>query len=385
MIANFNMIAKTSFGFEELLADELKEMGARNIKILTRAVMFEGNQKLMYMANYKSRVALRILKPLGSFPCPDEQSLYEGMKKINWSEYMDAEDTLSIDSVVSRSSITHSLYASQKAKDAIVDQFRNRQGTRPGVDTKHPSLRINLHISGDVANVALDSSGESLHKRGYRKSPGDAPLNETLAAAMVLLSGWDKKSPLVDLMCGSGTILIEAGLIARNIAPGKFRYDYGFQKWKDYSEELFNDVTYSCTKEELNELGFKLTGIDKHISVIRQAEENVKSAGLQNEIDLKHMSFQDFQPDENPGMVICNPPYGGRITSEDLFELYREIGETFKKKFTGGTGWLLTANREASHKIGLRPSRKIPLFNGALECRFMKFEMYSGSKKLKKQ
>jgi len=379
----FPLIAKTSFGFEDLLVEELNLMGARNIQKATRAVLFDGDTELMYRVNLWSRVALRVLKPIGSFPAADEQQLYEGIKKIEWNKYMEPDDTLAIDAVVNKSNLTHSLYVAQKTKDGIVDQFRNRMGQRPNVDLRKPTLRVHVHLSEDVASISLDSSGESLHKRGYRQQQGDAPLNEVLAAGMVLLSNWDAKSPLVDLMCGSGTILIEASLIARNIAPGIFRTEFGFERWKDFDEEVWEKQRADALAGQLASLPFRITGIERDHEVIEAARENIRVAGLSADIDLHCMSFQGYTPDVLPSTIISNPPYGMRITTEDLFQMYTDLGASFKKVFPGVTAWVLTANKEASHKIGLKPSRKIPLFNGAIECRFMKFEMYAGSRKHK--
>ncbi len=379
----FPLIAKTSFGFEDLLVNELTELGASNITKATRAVLFDGNMELMYKVNLWSRVALRVLKPIGSFPAGDEEQLYEGIKRIEWNKYMEPDETLAVDAVVNKSKLTHSLYVAQKTKDGIVDQFRNRMGQRPNVDLRKPTLRVHVHLSEDVASISLDSSGESLHKRGYRQQQGDAPLNETLAAGMVLLSNWDKASPLIDLMCGSGTILIEAGLAARNIAPGIFRTEFGFERWKDYDEELWNQLRADAIAAQIPSLPFRIVGIERDHQVIEAARENIRVAGLEKDIDLHCMSFQGFTPEVLPSVIISNPPHGLRITTEDLFQMYTDLGAAFKKKFPGVTAWVLTANKEASHKIGLHPSRKIPLFNGAIECRFMKFEMYSGTRKQK--
>jgi putative N6-adenine-specific DNA methylase len=380
----FELTAKTSFGFEDLLVEELKELGAENIRKATRAVMFEGDLALMYKANLWSRVSLRILKPIATFPASSEQMLYEGVKRTDWSQYLTPDDTLAVDAVVSRSHLTHTLYIAQKTKDGIVDQLRNRLGTRPDVDTSRPTVRVNVHISQDIATISLDSSGESLHKRGYRQQPGDAPLNETLAAGMVLLSGWDKNSDLYDPMCGSGTILIEAALIARNIAPGSYRKEFGFERWNDFDMDLWNEIVEEAKAAQRPQGDLRITGTDKSIQAIRNAVENARAAGLERDIDLISLPFEDYMPDPVPKMIITNPPYGGRITDDDLFGLYKTLGDTFKKRYQGATAWVLTANREAAHKVGLHPSRKIPLFNGALECRFMKYEMYSGSRKAAK-
>ena len=375
------MLAKTTFGFEDILAQELESMGATNILKVTRAVTFDGDDELMYKANLWSRVALRILKPIKSFPAGSEQELYDEVKKIDWSEYMGVDDTLAIDGVVSNSVLNHSLYVALKTKDAIVDQFRDKLGKRPSVDTAHPTVRINVHISKDVGSISLDSSGESLHKRGYRGQTGEAPINETLAAGMVMLSGWDKKSPLIDFMCGSGTILIEAALMAKNIAPGIFRNEFGFERWSNFNNEIWEKIREEAKAGELNKIDFPLIGIEKSHQTLKTAKDNAGNARLADYIRFHAMPFEDYTPDVNSGTVIINPPYGGRITDDDLFLLYKNIGDQLKKKYKGFTAWLLTANKEAAKNIGLKPSRKIELYNGSLECRFLKYELYEGSKK----
>jgi putative N6-adenine-specific DNA methylase len=380
----FQMIAKTSFGFEELLANELKDLGATAIKTGTRAVFFSGTLETMYAANLHSRVALRILKPVKSFPARDEKQLYDGVQKIEWSDFLTADETLAVDCVSVKSNLTHSLFISLKTKDAIVDQFRNKTGKRPNVDLRFPKVRINVHLSDNIATIALDSSGESLHRRGYRGQQGEAPLNETLAAGMIMLSGWDKNSSLTDLMCGSGTILIEAALMARNIAPGIFKKEFGFERWNDFDSELWEKVLLAAREKEKKISGFALTGIDRSPIAIKNAKENAIDAGVTDNIEFMQMPFEHYTPVESKQMIITNPPYGGRITDEDLFDLYKEIGDQLKKKFNGSTAWVLTANKEAAKNIGLHTSRKIQLYNGALECRFLKFELYSGSKKSSK-
>ncbi len=377
----FEMSAKTSFGFEDILSEELKSIGAENITKGNRVVFFSGTDETMYKANLYSRVALRILKPIASFKAINENQLYEGIGRIDWSKYLSADDSLAVDAVTVKSNLTHSLYVSLKTKDAIVDQFREKVGKRPDVDLNFPTIRVNVHLSSNVASISLDSSGGSLHKRGYREDQGEAPLNETLAAGMILLSGWDKKSPLTDFMCGSGTILIEAALMAKNVAPGMFRHEFGFERWKDFDSELWEKIMDEAKKAEVAEPGVKLTGVDKLSPVISKARKNSAAAGVENIISFHAMPFEHYTPEDSKQTIITNPPYGGRITDDDLFELYKTIGNTLKQKYQGSTAWVLTANKDAAKNIGLHSSSKIQLFNGALECRFLKFEMYSGSRK----
>ena len=384
MMKKFPMIAKTSFGFEDILIEELKTYDASDIRKATRAVFFSGTLETMYTINLNSRISLRVLKPIRTFPAANEQQLYDEVKKIDWSEFLSADDTLAVDAVTVKSNLTHSLYISLKTKDAIVDQFRDKTGKRPNVDLRFPKVRINVHLSDNIASVALDSSGDSLHKRGYRVQQGEAPLNETLAAGMVLLSGWDRNSPLSDIMCGSGTILIEAAMIARNIAPGSFRNEFGFERWIDFDAPLWESVKQKAKSIEKAELDFQMTGIDRSHQVISHARENANAAGVANEITFHEMPFEHYTPTETAQTIVTNPPYGGRLTDTDLFDLYKNIGDQLKKKYQGSVAWVLTANRDAAKYIGLHASRKIQLYNGALECRFLKFELYSGSKKTSK-
>lgn len=379
------LLAKTSFGFENLLVEELKSFGATDIRPGIRAVSFTGDLELMYSVNMNSRVALRILMPLRTFPARNEQQLYDELKKIDWSEYMSVEDTLAVDAVTVKSNLTHSLYVSLKTKDAVVDQFREKFSIRPNVDLRFPTIRINVHLSNNIATVSLDSSGDSLHKRGYRVQQGEAPLNETLAAGMLMLSGWDRASPLTDIMCGSGTILIEAAWMARNIAPGLLRKEFGFERWKNFDTAIWEKIITRAKDNCKERIDFEITGIDQSSEAVKNARENAVAAGVGNDIRFHTMLFEGYEPTVPTTTIVTNPPYGGRITDNNLFALYSTMGDHFKKKFSGGTAWVLTANQEAAKHIGLHASKKIQLYNGALECRFLKFELYGGSRKKNKE
>jgi len=377
----FNLVAKTYFGAEDLLVEELKNLGAVNPVKGTRVVTFEGDQKLMYAANLWCRTALRILKPYKTFPAANEQQLYDEVQKINWDELFSLNETFSIDAVANKSYFTHTQFVSQKIKDAIVDQFRDKHGKRPFVDTAHPTLRINAHIHEDVCTISFDSSGESLHKRGYRSEANEAPVNEALAAGLVMLSGWKGQEDLVDFMCGSGTILIEAGLIARNIPPGIFRREFGFEKWQDFDNDLWNEVLDEAQDKEVKRPECRIYGTDISSFTTKIGRQNVANAQLQNLIEIENLPFHKFQPKSNKGTVIINPPYGGRIGDVDLEGLYKAIGDHLKKSFLGWSAWILTANKDAAKRIGLHSTKRIQLFNGSLECRFLKYELYEGSKK----
>ena len=378
------MLAKTSFGFEDMLIEELKEVGAQNLRKGVRVVHFDGDLETMYRANLHSRLALRILKPIKSFPAANEQQLYDEIKKIDWSQYLSSKDTLAVDAVTSYSTLTHTLYISLKTKDAIVDQFRDATGVRPNVDLRFPKIRVNVHIHMDVASVSIDSSGDSLHKRGYRSEQGEAPLNETLAAGMIMWSKWDRKSNFTDLMCGSGTLVIEAAMMARNIAPGIFRNEFGFERWNDYDAELWKRLFDEAKAAEKSEVDFSITGIDKSFQTVKNAKENARGAGVLDSIEFHAMPFEDYTPSDSVQTIVTNPPYGGRITDDDLFQLYKTIGDQLKTKYSGSTAWVLTANREAAKFVGLHPTAKIPMYNGALECRMLKYVLYRGTKKIHK-
>lgn len=375
------LVAKTFAGCESLLAEELNQLGATEITPLIRAVSFEGDLALLYKSNLHCRTALRILKPIYEFDAPDEASLYKGVQEIDWSQYLENESTFAINSTLSQSNLTHSQFVSQKAKDAIADQFRANTGKRPSVDLEYPDLRINLHMQRNRCSIAFDSSGDALYKRGYRELTNQAPLNEAMAAALVMMTGWDGSSPLVDFMCGSGTLLIEAAMIKRNIAPGKWRTHFGFQNWKDYDKSLWNKIYDDAVRVEKPADGISIYGSDISHSVVRKAQENIDQARLSDTIEVQQGDMRYFKSPAAAGMLLSNPPYGLRIEPRDILELYRSMGDTLKQRLSGWTCWIFTGNLDAAKHIGLRPSRKIPLFNGPVECRLLRFDMYAGSKK----
>ena len=374
------MTAKTLFGFEELLAEELKQLGALNIQTGLRMVSFEGDNGFMYKANLACRTAIKILKPIHTFKLKNEQQLYDGIYKIDWSEYMNEEQTLAIDATVFSDFFTHSKYVSLKSKDAIVDQFRDKVGTRPSVDIDRPDLRINIHINQDECTVSLDSSGTSLHQRGYKTATNIAPINEVLAAGLLMLSGWDGQCDFLDPMCGSGTILIEAAMIACNIPANINRHEFAFERWADYDNALFETIQDALLKKT-REFHHSIKGYDIDLTAIKKAIDNAKNANLDEYIQIQQDDFFDTKK-ESEGMlhILFNPPYDERIGIKTE-EFYEDIGNTLKRHYPGTTAWMITANLEALKFVGLKPSRKIKVFNGALEARLVKYEMYEGSKK----
>lgn len=380
------LIAKTIFGLEEILAAELRKLGARDVELLNRAVKFTGDKGMIYKANLCLRTALRVLIPVAQFDVQDEKSFYEGIKKIDWEKFIDVSDSIAIDTVLNTDLFTHTQFISQKAKDAIVDQFREKYDKRPDVNLDRPVLRLNIHIFENTCSIALDSSGDSLHKRGYRDQTNLAPLNEVLAAGLVLLTGWDRARNLVDPMCGSGTILTEAAMFTANIPPGYYRAEFGFMHWKKflaYDESLYNTI-YEAMIARISSEPASIFGGELSHNVARKAKENVKLARVEDLVQIRESDISDFIPPDGGGVLIMNPPYGERMDKDDIFLLYKKIGDAFKQHFSGYDCWLITSNMEALKHVGLRASRKIKIFNGPLECRFVKYEMYRGTKKLHK-
>ncbi len=381
---NFKMIAKTFFGFEEILAKELQLLGAQEVEIGTRAVSFKGDKGFMYKANLSLRTALKILKPIYHFRAFNDQSLYKGIQGIDWSKYLDANQTFVIDSTIHSDHFKHSQFVSQKAKDAIVDQFRDKTGQRPSIDKDFPDLRINIHIDRDQCSVSLDTSGASLHQRGYRVLTNIAPINEVLAAGMLLLSGWNGESDFLDPMCGSGTILAEAAMIACNIPANINRKEFAFEKWNDWDNDLFDQIIDALMKRT-REFRYTIKGYDKAPSAVSKAIDNIRNANLDEFVTIEQKNFFDTKKETSgPLHMVFNPPYGERLDI-DLERFYREMGDTMKQNYPGTHAWFITANLEALKFVGLKPSRKIKLFNGSLEARFVKYEMYEGSKRTKFQ
>jgi putative N6-adenine-specific DNA methylase len=383
MNENFKMVAKTLFGFEELLAKELLTLGAREIKVGVRNVSFVGDLGFMYKANLALRTTVRILKPIKSFKVDSEEDLYNKIRLIEWEQFLKVDGTFAIDAVTNSEKFTHSYYLALKSKDAIADYFRDKYGKRPNVDVKHPDLQINIHIQKDTCTVSLDSSGDSLHKRGYRSATNIAPINEVLAAGLVLFSGYDGTQNFIDPMCGSGTILIEAAMIANNIPANINRKEFGFEKWNDFDEDLFDTIRNSLLKK-VKESYAVIMGYDKAPSAIRKATDNIENAHLEDFIKVKQANFFETEKEvEGKTIILFNPPYGERLEI-DVPAFYKEIGNTLKHFYSNTNAWLITSDFENGLKnVGLRTSKKIKVFNGKLECRLVKYEMYEGSKKLK--
>lgn len=376
------MVAKTFFGFEEILAAELKALGAQEVQAGLRVVNFKGDKGFMYKANLALRTALKILKPIHRFRAFNDTLLYKGISEIDWSKYLLDHQTFVVDVTVHSEHFTHSQFVALKTKDAIVDQFRAKTGARPSIDKDRPDLRIHVHIDRDQVSVSLDTSGASLHHRGYRTATNIAPINEVLAAGMLLLSGWEGQSDFLDPMCGSGTLLVEAAMIACNIPANINRREFAFEKWPDWDADLFDKVTDSLLNRT-REFRYTIKGYDKAPSAVQKAKDNIDNANLSEYISVQERNFFDTQKEtQGPLHMVFNPPYGERLDIQ-LERFYREIGDTLKQNYPGTNAWFITANLEALKFVGLKPSRKIKLYNGSLEARLVKYEMYEGSKRAK--
>lgn len=381
------MLAKTFKGLEEVLAQELIELGANDVLIERRAVSFKGDKALLYRANLCLRTALRVLVPVISFKTKNTDGLYEQLKRLDWSRYMTEDTSFAIDATVYSETFRNSLFVTYRVKDAIADYWNRKTGKRPNVSTREPDLLVNVHIANEQVTVSLDSSGESLHKRGYRVATTEAPINEVLAAGMLLMAGWKGQSDFYDPMCGSGTILIEAALIARNIAPGVFRQSFAFEKWKDFDAELWNDIYNDDSAER--DFNHHIYGSDASFYAIQQAAKNVKSAGVQKDIDLRQIRMEEikssnlqiFQSSNPSPIVMLNPPYGERLKSnKEMEDLYGAIGTALKHQFAGSTAWIISSNAAAMKCIGLKPSKKYRLLNGELDCQFNRYDLFAGKR-----
>lgn len=379
MTQEFELIAKTFMGLEPVLAKELTQLGANEVQIGRRMVSFMGDKEMMYRANFQLHTAIRILKPIKHFKALSADDVYREVQKIDWSEYIGLDKTFAVDSVVFSEEFRHSKFVAYKVKDAIVDQFREKTGKRPNISVANPDIRLNIHIAEDKCTLSLDSSGESLHRRGYRQESVEAPLNEVLAAGMILMTGWQGETDFIDPMCGSGTLLVEAALIAHNMAPGLFRKEYAFEKWPDFDSDLFDRIYNDESSER--EFTHHIYGYDVDIKAVNTARLNVRAAGLLNDITVEEADFKNFIQPKEKSIIVTNPPYGERISTPDLLGTYKMIGERLKHQFLNNDAWILSYREECFDQIGLKPSIKIPVYNGSLECEFRKYQIFDGKMK----
>ncbi|NMR33951.1 class I SAM-dependent RNA methyltransferase [Chryseobacterium aquaticum] len=379
---NIKIQIKTFFGLEAVLAEEIKKLGGRNVELKNRAVNCEGDLGFLYKINYSARTALKILVPIEEFKAYNETKFYEKLFKFEWDDFMGVDQTFAIDSTVNSERFSHSQFMTFKMKDAIVDFFQNRYGRRPSIETRSPDIKFHLHIDRELVTISLDSSGDALFKRGYRREQGEAPINEVLASGMLQLAGWDGKGNFLDPMCGSGTLLIEAAMIAMDLPAQLFRKRFAFQNWKNYDEALFNKIK-EFRVERIKEFHGKIVGYDIDGRMLDAARDNIESAEMEDVIEVRRENFFDTKKDMFPLLMVFNPPYDERISINDD-DFYKKIGDTFKTSYPNTLAWLISSDLDAPKKIGLRPSRKIKLFNGKLETRFLQYEMYEGTKKLHK-
>ena len=377
------MLAKTFKGLEQVLASELIELGANNIQIQRRAVSFTGDKRMLYAANFCLRTASRILVPIATFKAKTADDIYDHVKQVDWAQYMTTKTTFQIDATVYSDLFRHSQFITYRVKDAVVDWWMEHSGVRPSVQLTNPDLYLNVHIAGDIVTLSLDSSGESLHKRGYRVANTQAPINEALAAGMLLLAGWHGQSDFYDPMCGSGTLLIEAALIARNIAPGIYRKGFAFEKWADFDADLFEDVYNDDSRER--DFHHKIYGSDAGFYAVQTAQKNIQSANLQRDIEVKQIRIEELRlADKNTdgALVMMNPPYGERLSQDkNVLRLYQDIGTALKHQFNGATAWIISSNEEALKCVGLRPAKRVRLMNGDLDCMFNQYELFKGDRK----
>lgn len=377
----FQMIAKTFKGLEQVLAQELIDLGADDVQIERRAVSFSGNMEMLYRANFCLRTASRVLVPIASFRAKDADAVYEEVKKMDWSQLMTSTTTFAIDATVYSETFRHSKYVTYRVKDAIADYWMEREQKRPNVRLENADLMINVHIAAEQVTLSLDSSGESLHKRGYRVATTTAPINEALAAGLLLMAGWKGETDFYDMMCGSGTLLIEAALIAQNIAPGVFRKGFAFEKWRDFDAELFEQVYNDDSRERV--FTHHIYGSDAGYYAVQAALKNVQSATQSRFIDVKQIRIQEIKRDEQtPALVMMNPPYGERLAQDkDVLRLYQDMGSILKHQFQGSTAWVISSNEDALKCIGLKPNRRIHVMNGELDCLFNQYQLFAGERK----
>lgn len=384
MTKDFKMIAKTFYGFETILSNELLKLGAKKIEIGVRNVSFYGNLGFLYKSNFYLRSAIRILMPINSFRINDVKDLYSSVYNFGWEDYIKVNNTFIIESVLNTDFFSHSLFVSQRVKDGIVDRFRKLYNKRPDVDIENPDIKINIHISKDICTISLDSSGKPLNQRGYRSQTNIAPINEVLAAGIVMLSNWDCKSDFLDPMCGSGTILIEAAMYATNYPVNIERQNFSFKKWNNFDIDLF-EMIKSSVLNKVKPFNYKIIGYDKAPSAILKCNQNIINSNTEKLIEISENNFFNTKKSNNDFLhILFNPPYGERL-KVDIQSFYKQIGDTLKTNYSNSNAWFITSGIEALKYVGLRPSRKIKLFNGKLESRLAKYEIYSGSKKTHKQ
>lgn len=380
MQEEFDMLAKTFKGLEDVLAEELLELGANNVVKQRRAVSFTGDMAMLYRANLCLRTASKVLVPIAAFQAKDADEVYEQAKQIDWNLFMTEKTSFLIDATVYSEEFRHSKYVTYRVKDAIADYWNEQKGSRPNVQLTNPELYLDVHIANTMVTISLNSSGESLHKRGYRVANTEAPINEALAAGMLLMAGWKGQGDFYDPMCGSGTLLIEAALIAQNIAPGIFRKGFAFEKWKDFDPDLWEEIYNDDSRERA--FTHKIYGSDASYYAVQVAQKNVERAGMKRHVEVRQIRLQELHDLQTEGaLVVINPPYGERLAQDkDVLRLYQDMGSTLKHQFAGATAWIISSNEEALKCIGLKPGKRIRLMNGELECLYNRYDLFQGGR-----
>ena len=372
-----NYFATVARGLEEIAAQELEQLGAKEVSPDFAGVHFQGDKALLYRVNLWARTIFRLLVPIAEVKSYNAQQLYRSVQKLDWSAYLQPDMSIAVNCTGKNNKLNHTHFTALQIKNAIVDWQRDKYGKRSDVDVENPDLLINAHIHKNQCILSLDSSGSSLHRRGYRPAMGIAPLKETLAAALITMSDWTPDLPFIDPLCGSGTLAIEAALKALNIAPGLYRRQFGFQTWLDFDRALWQQIHQEAEAIKLSELSAPIMGSDRDLDIIKQAKVNAQNCGLDTQVQFHQQELSQIEAPADKGIIICNPPYGQRISNtEELGALYKLLGDIFKQRFTGWTAYVITGNKELAKKIGLRTSRRIPVYNGSLPCTLLKYEMY---------
>lgn len=369
--------ATVARGLEPIAAQELERLGAQEIRPDFTGVHFVGNLALLYRVNLWARTLFRVLVTVRKFPCPNANALYQEIQNIAWEQYLNPDNTLAVNATGGSRSLNHTHFTALQVKNAIVDQQSRQFGQRSSVDTQNPDLLINVHIHQDHCTLSLDSSGTSLHRRGYRPAMGLAPLKETLAAALLDMAQWEPSLPFLDPLCGSGTLPLEASLKALNIAPGLFRQQFAFEKWRNFDQQLWSQLLDEAQTSQLTELKAPIIGSDRDPEILHQAENNAQRCGVAHQVKFTLRRLQTIEAPAEHGVIICNPPYGERLgNAQELGDFYKQLGDVFKQRFTGWTAFVLTGNKELAKRVGLKASRRIPVYNGSIPCTFLKYELY---------
>lgn len=369
--------ATVARGLESLAAQELERLGAASVDPGFCGVAFVGDRALLYRANLWARLPFRILMQLAEFPCRDGDDLYCGVQTIDWRLYLTPDRTLAVKATGKNRQLNHTHFTALQVKNAVVDWQQQQFGRRSSVDTQRPDVRIDVHVDRDRAIISLDSSGNSLHRRGYRPAVGSAPLKESLAAALIQLSDWQPQLPFLDPLCGSGTLPLEASLTALNIAPGLFRDRFGFETWPNFDRSLWSQLIQEARMNQQQQLPAPIWGCDRNPDVLQQARTNARHCGVHQQVKFIQTDLTQLKAPADCGILLCNPPYGVRLSNnQELGGFYKQLGDVLKQRFKGWTAFVLSGNKALAKHIGLKSSQRIPVYNGSILCQFLKYELY---------